>query len=102
MRRNAFRVIDFEDQLIQEIFRWFKSRPEIDGVNFTKDIPIKLDVETGLDYDLGTEKVIIVSLINDGTLVLDDDREIGLEGLNPYELAFILDELEEENYIIKK
>jgi len=55
-----------------------------------------------LDYDLGTEKVIIVSLLNDGTLVLDDDREIGLEGLNPYELAFILDELEEENYIIKK
>lgn len=98
MRRNALRVIDFEAQFIKEIFDWFKINSEIDGVEFTKEFNVKVDVGTDLDYDFGEESVGVVRLLNDGTLVLTDDREVGLEGLHPYELAFILDEIEAGNF----
>jgi hypothetical protein len=100
MRRNILRVMDLETQLVREILGWFNSRPEIAEIEFTRAIQTQVDVSTDLDYDLGTEEGIIVRLQNTGTIVLEDGREIGLEDLTTLEIAYVLDELEADNYKI--
>lgn len=99
MRANAQRVIELESQFIKEILDWFGSQPDLDAIEFKRSFVIQVDVDdTFLDYDLGTEDGTIIQMVNDGTILLEDGREIGIDELNPYDLAFILDEIADKQY----
>ena len=99
MRRNALRVSELRADIINEI-KDFMSYKELKQIEFKKLFTVQLDVASSLtDYDMGIEMVVVKFLTDDG-FVITDDSEINLDELNPYELAWILDELECINYIV--
>ena len=78
------------------------SYKELKQIEFKKLFTVQLDVASSLtDYDMGIEMVVVKFLTDDG-FVITDDSEINLDELNPYELAWILDELECVNYIVSE
>ena len=101
MRRNALRVSELRADIINEI-KDFMSYKELKQIEFKKLFTVQLDVASSLtDYDMGIEMVVVKFLTDDG-FVITDDSEINLDELNPYELAWILDELECINYIVSE
>jgi hypothetical protein len=101
MRRNALRVSELRADIINEI-KDFMSYKELKQIEFKKLFTVQLDVASSLtDYDMGIEMVVVKFLTHDG-FVITDDSEINLDELNPYELAWILDELECINYIVSE
>jgi len=101
MRRNALRVSELRADIINEI-KDFMSYKELKQIEFKKLFTVQLDVASSLtDYDMGIEMVVVKFLTDDG-FVITDDSEINLDELNPYELAWILDELECVNYIVSE
>jgi len=101
MRRNALRVSELRADIINEI-KDFMSYKELKQIEFKKLFTVQLDVASSLtDYDMGIEMVVVKFLTDDG-FVITDGSEINLDELNPYELAWILDELECVNYIVSE
>lgn len=99
MRKNQQRVFELKNDLANEIKDWFVAKP-FKQVEFKKHITIAFETEY-LD-DTRLEIVTIKFLTNDGFVICDDDTNYALElnELSPYELAYILDELQENNYIV--
>lgn len=100
MRKYVQMVHDLEAELVRQILSWFDVHPDFDGLELKRPFVIQVDVDdTILDYDLGTEEGVVTKVMSDGTVILEDEREINLEDLAAYELAFILDEIDEDRYL---
>ena len=99
MRRNAQRVSELRADIINEIKDLMKSK-QFEQIEFKNIFTVQVDVTNyDADYDLGVELITVQYLTNDGFVIAKEQMEINLNELNPYELAWILDELEEGNVI---
>jgi|APGre2960657404_1045060.scaffolds.fasta_scaffold29051_3 hypothetical protein len=99
MRRNAQRVSELRADIINEIKDLMKSK-QLEQIEFKNLFTVQVDVTNyETDYDLGVELIAVQFLTNDGFVIAKEQMEINLDELNPYELAWILDELEEGNVI---
>jgi len=99
MRRNAQRVSELRADIINEIKDLMKSK-QLEQIEFKNLFTVQVDVTNyETDYDLGVELITVQYLTNDGFVIAKEQMEINLNELNPYELAWILDELEEGNVI---
>jgi hypothetical protein len=99
MRRNAQRVSELRADIINEIKDLMKSK-QLEQIEFKNLFTVQVDVTNyETDYDLGVELITVQYLTNDGFVIAKEQMEINLDELNPYELAWILDELEEGNVI---
>jgi hypothetical protein len=99
MRRNAQRVSELRADIINEIKDLMKSK-QFEQIEFKNLFTVQVDVTNyETDYDLGVELITVQYLTNDGFVIAKEQMEINLDELNPYELAWILDELEEGNVI---
>jgi hypothetical protein len=99
MRRNAQRVSELRADIINEIKDLMKSK-QFEQIEFKNLFTVQVDVTNyETDYDLGVELITVQFLTNDGFVIAKEQMEINLDELNPYELAWILDELEEGNVI---
>ena len=58
------------------------------------------NLEVSFDYDFETEEFTCRRLSNDGFLINDDGNEIRLDELTLWELGYILDEIEANNFTI--
>ena len=90
--RNRERVQELQSQFISEIKPFIPKSGELVFNNVFSVL-----IETGYHDDhYETEKILIYSLLKDGTLSTDDEMKftIRLEELSIYELAYILDVLE--------
>ena len=102
MRRNAQRVSELRADIINEIKDLMKSK-QFEQIEFKKLFTVQVDVTNyETDYDLGVELIAVQFLTNDGFVIAKEQMEINLDELNPYELAWILDELEEGNYNVSQ
>ena len=102
MRRNAQRVSELRADIINEIKDFMNSK-QFEQIEFKKLFTVQVDVTNyETDYDLGVELIAVQFLTNDGFVIAEEQMEINLDQLNPYELAWILDELEEGNYIVSQ
>lgn len=102
MRRNAKRVVDLSNALIQEITELIASR-SIQEAEFKRPFTMQLDVQSAAGDYWDVENVLCRRITGDGMVIVQsdytgDEQEIKLDELKVIELAFILDELEEENY----
>ena len=101
MRKYAQRVVDLRDILVNEIKEWFVNNPEVLQIEFKRMFTVQVDVASNSgDYDWGIEMVVINFLANDGVVIDNEGNDISLTELSCSELAFILDEIEENKYII--
>jgi hypothetical protein len=99
MRRNAQRVSELRADIINEIKDLMKFK-QLEQIEFKNLFTVQVDVTNyETDYDLGVELITVQFLTNDGFVIAKEQMEINLDELNPYELAWILDELEEGNVI---
>ena len=97
MRRNAQRVSELRADIINEIKDFMNSK-QLEQIEFKNLFTVQVDVTNyETDYDLGVELITVQFLTNDGFVIAKEQMEINLDELNPYELAWILDELEEGN-----
>jgi hypothetical protein len=102
MRRNAQRVSELRADIINEIKDLMKSK-QLEQIEFKNLFTVQVDVTNyETDYDLGVELITVQYLTNDGFVIAKEQMEINLNELNPYELAWILDELEEGNYNVSQ
>ena len=102
MRRNAQRVSELRADIINEIKDLMKSK-QLEQIEFKNLFTVQVDVTNyETDYDLGVELIVVQFLTNDGFVIAKEQMEINLDELNPYELAWILDELEEGNYNVSQ
>jgi predicted secreted protein len=102
MRRNAKRVADLSDQLISEITQVINTR-SIQEVEFKRPFTIQLDVQSTTGDYWDVEEGLCRRITGEGMVIVQsdltgDEQEVKLDELKVIELAFILDELEEENY----
>ncbi len=100
MRRNAKRVSDQQAQMVQEIKNWLVQKNFSGLLELKTNVVIQVDVVSPSGDDWGTEGRLLKYIAIDGFIVDEYDEKIGISELNPYEIAFILDELEEGNYNI--
>lgn len=99
MRRNAQRVSELRADIINEIKDFMNSK-QYEQIEFKNLFTVQVDVTNyETDYDLGVELITVQFLTNDGFVIAKEQMEINLDELNPYELAWALDELEEGNVI---
>ena len=99
MRRNAQRVSELRADIINEIKDFMNSK-QYEQIEFKNLFVVQVDVANyETDYDMGVELITVQFLTNDGFVIAKEQMEINLDELNPYELAWILDELEEGNVI---
>jgi hypothetical protein len=71
---------------------------QLEQIEFKNLFVVQVDVANyETDYDMGVELITVQFLTNDGFVIAKEQMEINLDELNPYELAWILDELEEGN-----
>ena len=97
MRRNAQRVSELRADIINEIKDFMNSK-QYEQIEFKNLFVVQVDVANyETDYDMGVELITVQFLTNDGFVIAKEQMEINLDELNPYELAWILDELEEGN-----
>jgi hypothetical protein len=76
---------------------------QLEQIEFKNLFTVQVDVTNyETDYDLGVELITVQYLTNDGFVIAKEQMEINLDELNPYELAWILDELEEGNYNVSQ
>ena len=102
MRRNAQRVSELRADIINEIKDLMKSK-QLEQIEFKNLFTVQVDVTNyETDYDLGVELIAVQFLTNDGFVIAKEQMEINLDELNPYELAWILDELEEGKYNVSQ
>ena len=101
MRKNYERVFNLKNDLIRDINEWFDAKDGVIQIDFTRMFSVQIEIASlDGDYDWGVEYVVIKSLTNDNYVVDNEGGEIELQELNCSELAFILDELEENNFTI--
>lgn len=99
MRRNAQRVSELRADIINEIKDFMNSK-QYEQIEFKNLFTVQVDVANyETDYDMGVELITVQFLTNDGFVIAKEQMEINLDELNPYELAWALDELEEGNVI---
>jgi hypothetical protein len=99
MRRNAQRVSELRADIINEIKDFMNSK-QYEQIEFKNLFVVQVDVANyETDYDMGVELITVQFLTNDGFVIAKEQMEINLDELNPYELAWALDELEEGNVI---
>jgi hypothetical protein len=102
MRRNAQRVSELRADIINEIKDLMKSK-QLEQIEFKNLFTVQVDVTNyETDYDLGVELIVVQFLTNDGFVIAKEQMEINLDELNPYELSWILDELEEGKYNVSQ
>jgi len=102
MRRNAQRVSELRADIINEIKDLMKSK-QLEQIEFKNLFTVQVDVTNyETDYDLGVELIVVQFLTNDGFVIAKEQMEINLDELNPYELAWILDELEDGKYNVSQ
>jgi hypothetical protein len=102
MRRNAQRVSELRADIINEIKDFMNSK-QLEQIEFKNLFTVQVDVTNyETDYDLGVELITVQYLTNDGFVIAKEQMEINLDELNPYELAWALDELEEGKYNISQ
>lgn len=102
MRRNAKRVEDLSNALVQEITELIASR-SIQEAEFKRPFTMQLDVQSAAGDYWDVEDVLCRRITGDGTVIVQsdhtgDEQEIKLDELKVIELAFILDELEDGTY----
>lgn len=99
MRRNAEKVSVLRTDIINDIKDYMSSK-HLEQIEFKDQFTIQVDESTSVgDYSYEQE-YIISHLTNDGFVISTEGNEINLDELNPYELAFVCDELEEGKYSI--
>ena len=99
MRRNAQRVSELRADIINEIKDFMNSK-QLEQIEFKNLFVVQIEAnDMGTDYDMGIELITVQYLTNDGFVIAKEQMEINLDELNPYELAWALDELEEGNVI---
>ena len=100
MRKNAQRVSDLHNDLYTEIKDWFLTKPDISKIDLHNEFTAHID-ESILDYDFGPgEECTIRSITCDGYAIDEEENEINITDLSTYELAYILDELQEKKFTI--
>jgi hypothetical protein len=102
MRKNAKRVSDLQNQMVQEIKNWLAEKNFSGLLELKTNVVVQVDVKSPSGDDWGTEGRLLKYLTIDGFIVDEYDEEIGINELNPYEIAFILDELDEGKYTIEE
>lgn len=102
MRRNAQRVSELRADIINEIKDFMNSK-QYEQIEFKNLFTVQVDVTNyETDYDLGVELITVQYLTNDGFVIAKEQMEINLDELNPYELAWALDEMEEGKYNVSQ
>ena len=102
MRRNAQRVSELRADIINEIKDFMNSK-QLEQIEFKNLFVVQIEAnDMGTDYDMGIELITGQYLTNDGFVIAKEQMEINLDELNPYELAWALDELEEGKYNISQ
>jgi hypothetical protein len=96
MRQYAQLVDFFTNDLITKIKDYFVARPDILKLELKNTFIVDVDVEKYNCYR--TEERVIVAITNDGYLIDEEDNEISINDINVIELAFILDEIADQNY----
>jgi hypothetical protein len=102
MRRNAQRVSELRADIINEIKDFMNSK-QLEQIEFKNLFVVQIEANgMGTDYDTGIELITVQLLTNDGFVIAKEQMEINLSELNPYELVWILDELEEGKYNVSQ
>ena len=100
MRRNAEKVSVLRTDIINDIKDYMSSK-HLMQIEFKDMFTFQAEVASSLtDYDMGVEQLIAKWLTSDGFVIDTDGGEFNLDELSPYELAWVLDELEEGKYSI--
>ena len=102
MRKNAKRVSDLQNQMVQEIKDWLVQKNFSGLLKLNTNVVVQVDVKSPSGDDWGTEGRLLKYLTIDGYIVDEYDEEISVGELNPYDIAFILDELDEGKYTIEE
>ena len=99
MRRNAQRIDDLKNELLGDIFKWFFTKPTVLQIELKNEFTAIID-SAGLvgDYDFDAEEFKCRKITNDGFIVDDEENEIRLDELTLWELGYILDEIEANNF----
>ena len=98
MRKNAQRVFDLHNDLYTEIKDWFMTKPDITKIDLQNRFKVYIDED--LNYDFGPAKCTITTVTGDGYVIDEDGNSINICELKPFELAYILDELQEKKFTI--
>jgi hypothetical protein len=101
MRRNAQRVSELRADIINEIKDFMNSK-QFEQIEFKRLFTIQIDETDYDDTGLNIVYGVVKFLTNDGFVILEEVADINLDQLNPYELAWVLDELEEGNYNVSQ
>lgn len=102
MRRNAKRVEDLSNTLVQEITELITSK-SIQEAEFKRPFTIQLDVHSTIGDYWDVEECLCRRITGEGVIIVQsdhtgDEQEVKLDELKVIELAFILDELEDGSY----
>lgn len=97
MRKNAQRVFEFQNDLVNEIKNWV-GWTQFEQIEFTKVIHISVEVDHFGESAIEIRQIKF--LTEDGFVIDSYGEEINSTDLSPYELAYILDELDESHYIV--
>ena len=101
MRKNYERVFNLKNDLIRDINEWFDAKDDVLQIEFTRGLKVQIEIAGfGFDDDWSIETIVVNFLTNDGYVIDEDGGEIELQELNCVELAFILDELQENKFKI--
>jgi hypothetical protein len=102
MRRNAKRVEELSNALIQEITEQITNR-SIQEAEFKRPFTIQMDVQSTTGDYWDVEVGLCRRITGEGMIIIQsdltgDEQEVKLDELAVVELAFILDELEDGSY----
>lgn len=104
MRKNAQRVKTLQRQLITDVMI-FLGNKDLEEIKFERPFVINLDVTSPAGDDWGTEALVVTHMKNDGSVYADSelvsDQPVALADLSLDEIAFILDELDENRYSLE-
>lgn len=94
-----------ENEIIEKIKEKCSTIIGESDANLVFKSPFSVWVTVGMCETEGGERYVAKSILSDGTIIAEsfgDDEEVSLLNLDIYELAYILDEIEEGNYKLNR
>ena len=99
MRKNTKKVFDLQNELIKSITDWFEGK-DFEEIEFKRMFTIQVDVEHSFIPDEYGIEFRVAKYLTNSEVINSDGDDVSLNNLSCSELAFILDELDEQNYLI--
>lgn len=98
MKENMIKVRALQNEIIEGIELWFKNNLIDEPVKLRRPMILLVEVVSPSGYDAGYEGRIGTHIKPNGDIIDEDGNEIKLNDLGIYDIAYILDQLQEGGY----